>query len=70
MRHRTQEANVQDALEKLHEHVLELAQEGVVGETSSQQRERVRRLQEAEARRKKQNKIKRADVKSGRKFKG
>lgn len=70
MRNRTQEANVQDALEKLHAHLLELAQEGLVGETSQQQRDRVRRLQEAEARRKKQNKIKRADVKSGRKFKG
>lgn len=70
MRHRTQEANVQDALEKLHAHVLELAQEGLVGETSEEQKKRVRRLQEAEARRKKQNKIKRADVKSGRKFKG
>ncbi|SJX64258.1 uncharacterized protein SRS1_14907 [Sporisorium reilianum f. sp. reilianum] len=70
MRHRTQEANVQDALEKLHAHLLELAQDGLVGETSQQQRERVRRLQDAEARRKKQNKVKRADVKSGRKFKG
>ncbi|SPO28438.1 uncharacterized protein UTRI_04835 [Ustilago trichophora] len=70
MRHRTQEANVQDALEKMHAHLLELAQEGMIGETSQQQRDRVRRLQEAEARRKKQNKMKRADVKSGRKFKG
>lgn len=70
MRHRTQEANVEDALQKLHAHLLELAQEGMVGETSDDQRERVRRLQNAEARRKKQNKIKRADVKSGRKFKG
>ncbi|EST04594.1 Peptide chain release factor class I/class II [Kalmanozyma brasiliensis GHG001] len=70
MRHRTQEANVQDALEKMHAQLLELAQEGMVGETSQQQRARVKRLQEAEARRKKQNKIKRADVKSGRKFKG
>ncbi|SPO29436.1 uncharacterized protein UTRI_04835_B [Ustilago trichophora] len=70
MRHRTQEANVQEALEKMHAHLLELAQEGIIGETSQQQRDRVRRLQEAEARRKKHNKIKRADVKSGRKFKG
>ena len=70
MRNRTQEANVQDALEKLHAHLLELAQEGIVGETSQQQRDRVRRLQEADARKKKQNKMKRADVKSGRKFKG
>ena len=70
MRHRSQEANVQDALEKLHAHLLELAQPGLVGETSQQQKNRVKRLQEAEARRKKQNKIKRADVKSGRKFKG
>lgn len=70
MRHRTQEANVQDALEKLHAHLLELAQEGLVGETSEEQKKRVRRLQEADARRKKQNKIKRADVKSGRKFRG
>lgn len=70
MRHRTQEANVQDALDKMHAHLLELAQEGLVGETSQHQRDRVRRLQEAEARRKKQTKIKRADVKSGRKFKG
>lgn len=70
MRHRTQEANVQDALDKLHAHLLELAQEGLVGETSQQQRDRVKRLQEADARRKKQNKIKRADVKSGRKLKG
>lgn len=61
---------MQDALEKLHAHLLELAQDGLVGETSQQQRERVRRLQDAEARRKKQSKIKRADVKSGRKFKG
>ncbi|PWY97147.1 hypothetical protein BCV70DRAFT_167586 [Testicularia cyperi] len=70
MRHRTQEANLEDALQKLHAHVLEVAGEGIVGETSQEQRNRVRRLQEAEARRKKQNKIKRADVKSGRKFKG
>ncbi|GAC99687.1 hypothetical protein PHSY_007290 [Pseudozyma hubeiensis SY62] len=70
MRHRTQEANVQDALEKMQAHLLELAQDGLVGETSQQQRGRVRRLQDADARRKKQNKIKRADVKSGRKFKG
>ncbi|KAJ9474221.1 putative uncharacterized protein [Pseudozyma hubeiensis] len=70
MRHRTQEANVQDALEKMQAHLLELAQDGLVGETSQQQRDRVRRLQDADARRKKQNKIKRADVKSGRKFKG
>ncbi|KAJ1023183.1 hypothetical protein NDA16_003336 [Ustilago loliicola] len=70
MRHRTQEANVQDALQKLHAHLLELAQEGMVGETSEEQRKRVRRLQETEARRKRQNKVRRADVKSGRKFKG
>lgn len=70
MRNRTQEANVDDALHKLHEHLLDLAAEGLVGETSQEQRERVKRLQQAEARRKKQNKIKRADVKSGRKFKG
>ncbi|SNX85727.1 uncharacterized protein MEPE_04436 [Melanopsichium pennsylvanicum] len=70
MRHRTQEANVQDALEKMHAHLLDLAQHGLVGETSKQQRDRVRRLQDADARRKKNNKIKRADVKSGRKFKG
>lgn len=70
MRHRTQEANVQDALEKLHAHLLELAGEGLVGETSKEQRERVRRLENAEKARKKQNKVKRADVKSGRKFKG
>lgn len=70
MRHRTQEANVQDALEKMHAHLLELAQDGLVGETSQQQRDRVRRLQQADARRKKHTKIKRADVKSGRKFKG
>lgn len=70
MRHRTQEANVQDALEKMHAHILELAQDGLVGETSQEQRDRVKRLQQAEARRKKTNKIKRADVKSGRKFKG
>ncbi|SPO47100.1 uncharacterized protein PSANT_04787 [Moesziomyces antarcticus] len=70
MRHRTQEANVQDALDKMHAHILELAQDGLVGETSQEQRDRVKRLQQAEARRKKTNKIKRADVKSGRKFKG
>ncbi|EPQ31620.1 uncharacterized protein PFL1_00953 [Pseudozyma flocculosa PF-1] len=70
MRHRTQEANLQDALDKLHAHVLEVASEGIVGETSEEQRRRVRALEAAEQRRKKANKIKRSDVKSGRKFKG
>ncbi|KAN0061461.1 hypothetical protein ACQY0O_006308 [Thecaphora frezii] len=70
MRHRTQEANLQDALEKMHAHILELASEGIVGETSEEQRKRVRMLEAAEQRRKKTNKIKRSDVKSGRKFKG
>lgn len=54
----------------MHAHILEIASEGLVGETSAEQRERVRRLQAAEQRRKKVNKMKRSDVKSGRKFKG
>lgn len=70
MRNRTQEANLEDALKKLHQHVLQIAAQGLVGETSEAQKQRVKSLQKAEAARKKHTKIKRADVKSGRRFKG
>lgn len=68
--YRTQQANLVDALEKLHKHVLKLGSKNIVGQTSPEQKARVEALQDAEARRKKIMKDKRSDVKSGRGFKG
>ncbi|CEH12368.1 Predicted peptidyl-tRNA hydrolase [Ceraceosorus bombacis] len=64
---RSQASNEQDALRKLHAHLVETLSADIPGETSDQQKERVKRLQESDARRKKMAKQKRGDVKSGRK---
>ncbi|PWN30282.1 hypothetical protein BDZ90DRAFT_8775 [Jaminaea rosea] len=64
---RSQEANLENAIDKLCNHLHSLAAAGLVGETSSQQREKVQRLAEREKGKMKQLKQKRADVKMGRK---
>ncbi|KAK0547754.1 hypothetical protein OC845_003949 [Tilletia horrida] len=66
MRHRTAPANAQDALEKLHEHLMGIGSASLVGETSDEQRRRVKNLQRKESRKMEQVKRKRSDTKAGR----
>ncbi|KAE8219419.1 hypothetical protein CF319_g6880 [Tilletia indica] len=66
MRHRTAPANAQDALEKLHEHILSIASSSLVGETSAQQRDRVKGLERRESRKMEKVKRQRSNIKAGR----
>ncbi|KAL9932502.1 hypothetical protein V8E36_008619 [Tilletia maclaganii] len=66
MRHRTASANAQDTLDKLHEHLLEIASSSLVGETSAQQRNRVQSLERRESRKMEKVKKKRSQLKAGR----
>lgn len=64
---RTQPANLESALRKVKNAIVEAAGRGLVGETSEAQKGRVRRLEEGEKRRTRREKEERGGVKKGRK---
>lgn len=68
--HRTQPQNLADALSKLHAIVVAAAKQGLVGETSEKQKQRVNELVKREKGRTMQVKKQRKDVKSGRRSSG
>ncbi|KAI3617239.1 hypothetical protein CBS9595_003148 [Malassezia furfur] len=68
-RHRSQSHNVQDALGKLHAEILRVASEGLRGETSPEQKQRVARLDKQHRERVKKEKQMRSLTKSGRRAK-
>lgn len=65
-RSRSQADNVQDCINKLHALIVDTGEKLVPGITSTETRDRVARLQQAEGRRRKQTKVKHSDKKSGR----
>ncbi|KAM0787878.1 hypothetical protein ACM66B_003928 [Microbotryomycetes sp. NB124-2] len=64
--YRTQPENLRDCFVKIKSLILEAAQQGLVGETSVAQKERVKNLAQAEKQRVKTQKKQRKDVKGGR----
>ncbi|CAD6574867.1 MAG: hypothetical protein CYPHOPRED_005527 [Cyphobasidiales sp. Tagirdzhanova-0007] len=66
MKHRTQTANSDDCLEKLHQIIISAAKEGLQGETSRDQKQHVKGLIRAEKARTKTQKSRKSTVKQGR----
>lgn len=70
MKTRTQSGNLQDALDKLHEHLRTLLSQGIAGETSAEQRAKVKSLIAKDKARTRKSKEKRSNVKRDRKAGG
>ena len=66
MRSRSAPANLEDALNKLQAHIMDIASEDLPGETSEAQKKRVHALERREQAKMKRVKEKRRDVKQGR----